>query len=62
MKTLADRIQDADVRASQWLADANDFEERGNYERAATAYARSGFWRDRFNLLTNQSDKERPSR
>jgi len=47
---LKDRILDAEVRGSKWLADANQAREKGDLERAAACDAKSQFWLDRFNL------------
>ena len=46
-KPLAERILDAEVRASRWLADANAARERGNTKRAAECDSKSQFWLDR---------------
>ncbi len=50
-RTLAERIADADARCSRYLADANEAEERGDKDKAEKLYAKSGFWRDRYNKL-----------
>lgn len=59
-KSLKDRIADADAFASKWLADGNAHSEAGNSAKAEYCYAKSQFWKDRFNLLTNQSHKPAP--
>ena len=46
---------DAEVRASQWLADGNAARERGNMVKAEKCYAKSQFWLDRFNKLTGRA-------
>lgn len=60
-RCLADRILDAEVRASQWLADANEAREHGNNDRAAMCEAKSQFWLDRFNLLTGRGERPAPT-
>jgi len=59
-QNLADRILDAEVRASKWLADANEARERNDLDRAAKYDAKSQFWLDRYNLLSNRSSKPAP--
>lgn len=59
-KPLADRILDAEVRSSQWLADANDARERGDERRAAECDTKSQFWLDRYNLLSGRGDRPAP--
>lgn len=61
-RTLAERILDADVRASMWLADANEARERGDVALAEKRYAKSQFWLDRYTLLTNRGDRPAPKR
>lgn len=61
MRSLQDRITDADVRASTWLADANEARERGKTELADRLYQKVQFWKDRYNLLTNQAEFSGPS-
>ncbi|WP_434716313.1 hypothetical protein [Paraburkholderia sp. A3RO-2L] len=60
MKPLCERILDAETRASQWLADANEARERGDEKRAAECDAKSQHWLDRFNLLTGRTDRPAP--
>lgn len=59
-KPLSERIADADALASKWLADGNAYNEAGNSEKAEYCYGKSQFWKDRYNLLTNQSHKPAP--
>lgn len=51
---------EAEVRASKWLADANEARERGEVNLAAKCDAKSQYWLDRFNLLNGRSDKPAP--
>lgn len=57
---LGDRILEAEVRASKWLADANEARERGDVTLAAKCDAKSQYWLDRFNFLNGRSDKPAP--
>ena len=61
-KPLADRIQDADTKAGMYLGNANEAEEKGNYEKARKLMEKSQFWLDRYNLLTSQGDRAAPKR
>lgn len=59
-KPLGERILDAEVRASKWLADANEARESGNEKRAAACDAKSQYWLDRFNVLSGRGDRPAP--
>lgn len=59
-KTLQERILDADARASRWLADGNEAIESGDAQRASVCYAKSQYWRDRYNLLAGNADRPPP--
>jgi hypothetical protein len=37
---------------SRYLGNANEAEERGQYVKAERLYAKSQYWRDRYNHLT----------
>lgn len=54
-KTLSDRVSDADERCNRYLADANEAEERGQFDKAQVLYDKSGHWRDRYNKLTGNA-------
>lgn len=54
-QSLQERIAEADERCSRHLADANAAAERGDTVKAEQLYARSGFWRDRYNKLAGNS-------
>jgi hypothetical protein len=58
-KPLKDRIAEADELCSRQLADANEANERGDKTEAEQLYAKSGFWRDRYNKLAGNSGKAR---
>lgn len=60
MKPLSERILDAEVRASKWLAEANEAREGGSEKRAAECDAKSQYWLDRFNLLSGRGDRPAP--
>ena len=51
MKPLNESILDADVRASQYLGDANEAAERGDKVTAEKLYEKAQFWLDRMNKL-----------
>lgn len=55
IKRLDAKALDAEVRASQWLADGNAARERGNMVKAEKCYAKSQFWLDRYNKLTGRA-------
>ena len=61
-RSLADRILDADVRSSRWLADGNEARERGDKALAEKCYEKSQFWLDRYTLLTNRGERPAPKR
>ena len=61
-KTVKERRLDAEVRASQWLADGNEASERGDKVKAEACYEKSQFWLDRANLLAGNADKPAPRR
>jgi hypothetical protein len=54
-KTLAERIAEADMRGSHWLAEANEAAERGDREQAEVLYTKSQFWLDRSNKLRGET-------
>lgn len=51
MKTLQEKILDADERASRYLADGNEASESGKAAKAERLYEKSQYWRDRYNKL-----------
>lgn len=51
---LKERLIDAEVRCSQWLADGNAAHESGKMKRAESCYAKSQFWLDRYNDLRDK--------
>lgn len=59
-QSLPERQLDAEVRASQWLADGNAARESGNHEKAEVCYAKAQYWLDRYNLLAGRSDRPAP--
>lgn len=52
---LGDRIADADMRGSNWLAKGNEFAEAGNKTKAEECYDKGQFWIDRSNKLREQA-------
>lgn len=59
-RSLEDRALDAEVRASQWLADGNAASEAGNQQKADECFAKAQFWLDRANLLSGRGDRPAP--
>lgn len=51
LKTLSEKIAEADARGGRLLADANEAAERGNHEKAEKLYERGQYWLDRSNKL-----------
>lgn len=49
------RMLDAEERCGRFLADANEAEERGEMAKAEKLFAKSRFWRDRYNRLAGNS-------
>lgn len=54
-KDLKDRIIEAEIRGSHWLAEGNAAEERGNRTKAEKCFEKSQFWLDRYNKLVGNS-------
>ncbi|HBP0428881.1 TPA: hypothetical protein L5Q11_005098 [Pseudomonas aeruginosa] len=59
-RQLADRIAEADALASRWLADGHAAGALGDTAKAEHCYAKSQFWKDRYNLLTGSGDRPAP--
>ena len=56
MKTIAQRIADADAHGSKWLAKANELAESGKRAEAEKYYAKGQFWLDRSNRLVREKN------
>ncbi len=54
-KSLAARIQEADVRGGMYLGNANEADERGDKALAEKLYAKGQFWLDRYNKLAGNA-------
>ena len=54
-KPLNERIIEAEVRGSHWLAEGNEAEERGNNAKAEKCFEKSQFWLDRYNKLSGNN-------
>jgi hypothetical protein len=50
-KTLSEKIADADMKGSNWLARANQAAERGDHEKAERMYEKGQKWLDLSNKL-----------
>lgn len=59
---LTQRKLNAETRASQWLADGNQARGNGDAAKADQCYAKSQFWLDRANHLSNRGAKAAPTR
>lgn len=51
MKTVAEKVADADAKGGNWLALANAAAERGDNVKAEKLYAKGQYWLDRSNKL-----------
>ena len=56
-KSLKERQIEAETRANQYLADANEAAESGKSAKAETLYSKSQFWLDRMNNLNGDGDR-----
>ena len=54
-KTIKDKIIEAEVNGSRWLADGNEAEERGNFKKAERCFDKAQFWLDRYNRLVGNA-------
>lgn len=61
-RTLEERILEADTLCGRNLADANEAREAGDLDKAEKLDKKSQFWKDRYNLLAGNSDREPPKR
>jgi hypothetical protein len=59
-KPLSERIIEAEMLGSRWLANGNEAAERGDSVRAERCYDKAQFWLDRYNLLAGLSDRPPP--
>ena len=55
VRTLKEKMIEAEVRGSFWLAEGNEARERGNLTKAEKCYDKSQFWLDRYNKLAGNS-------
>ena len=53
--TLNEKIIDAESKCSKWLADGNEYDERGNAKMAERCWEKSQYWRDRYNKLSGNA-------
>ncbi|RYF68553.1 MAG: hypothetical protein EOO39_19215 [Cytophagaceae bacterium] len=59
---LDDRILDAQIKASHWLADGNKAFAAGRVTKADRYFQKARFWLDRANHLSGQGESPAPSR
>ena len=45
----------AEERSSHWLAEGNQANERGDYEKSDRCYEKSQYWLDRYNRLAGNN-------
>lgn len=55
MKTLKERLIEAEDRGNRYLADANEALELGDYVKAEKLYAKGQYWLDRYNKLAGNN-------
>ena len=55
MKTLHEKMIEADERGSRYLADANEAAERGQAAKAERLYEKGQYWLDRYNKLAGNA-------
>ncbi len=46
---MTDKAQEYEHKSSKWLADGNEYAERGEHDKAEKCYAKSQYWLDRAN-------------
>jgi tetratricopeptide (TPR) repeat protein len=46
---------EAEHRASKWLADGNEYAEKGDHDKAEKCYEKSQYWLDQYNKLVGNS-------
>ena len=61
-RSLQERRIEAETRCGQYLADANEAEECGNWAKAEKLRSKQQFWLDRMNLLSGDGDRAAPKR
>jgi len=54
-KTKQERIMEAEVRGSAWLAEGNQALERGQKQKAQKYFDKAQFWLDRYNKLAGNA-------
>ncbi len=54
-KSLKERLLEAEMRGSMYLADANEANEKGDIAKAEKLYEKSQYWLDRYNKLAGNS-------
>lgn len=54
-KKKVEKMIEADERGSRYLADANEFSERGNHAKAEKLYTKGQYWLDRYNKLAGNA-------
>lgn len=55
LEWFAAQIAEADARGNNWLAEANEANERGSKAKAERCYGKGQFWLDRSNQLRDKA-------
>jgi hypothetical protein len=55
LSTSHPKVLDAEQRCSTWLADGNEYNERGQKAKAEKCYDKAQYWLDRYNKLTGNA-------
>lgn len=55
IRPLKERVLEAEIRSSRYLADGNEASERGDLNKAAKFYEKSQYWLDRWNKLAGNT-------
>lgn len=53
--TIKEKIQQAEERGNNWLAKANEYDEKGQHAKALDCWEKGQHWLDRMNKLLGDS-------
>lgn len=59
---LADRVLDAETRASQWLAEGNQASETGRVTKAERCFQKARFWQENAKVTPSSTTTDRKYR
>lgn len=54
-KSHKEKVLEAEMRGSHWLAEGNQAAEAGKHDKAERCYEKSQYWLDRYNRLVGNS-------